>query len=120
MNTMTGIIDRLRNLFLGQQTQDKPNNQGQLPHSSSVETTEQESLGISEEVVFNLMKQVQNTKEGEYSCEESYALLDEYVELVVSNEDVERLMPLVKAHIEACPDCKLEFDILLNVLETEE
>ncbi len=117
---MTGFINRLKNFFFRQQAQDSMNSQKTPIQPASIQSGESGKLGISEEVVVDLMQQLQNTKEGEYSCADSYALLDEYVELVASDEDVERLMPLVKAHLDACPDCKLEFEVLLKVLESEE
>ena len=116
---MAGIINRLKNFFFRQQAQDIMDSQNTTAGLTSEQSKDKTELGISEEVVVSLLQQVQSTKEGQYSCAESYALLDEYVELAVSDEDVENLMPLVKAHLEACPDCKLEFEILRKVLETD-
>ena len=46
-----------------------------------------------------LLKMVDNTREIEYSCDEVYALIDQYAELVKNGEDAEDLMPLIKQHL---------------------
>jgi hypothetical protein len=73
---------------------------------------------ITKDGVISLMRRLEKTLENSYSCEESFALLDEYVELVASDEEAKRLMPLVKNHIDMCPDCREEFEILLHILKT--
>lgn len=67
-----------------------------------------------------LMMQIEATQEGQYTCEETSALLDEYVELAVSEQDAANLMPLVEAHLQSCPECVLRYDILVTILEMEE
>ena len=64
-----------------------------------------------------LMDLIERTNEGEYSCEETFDLLDEYVELVANHKDAEAMMPLVKGHLEQCVDCTERFEALLKVLE---
>lgn len=73
---------------------------------------------ISQEHLVNLMQRLEYTMEEAYSCEEAFALLDEYVELVATDEEAKRLMPLVKNHLDMCPDCQDEFEILLHILKT--
>ncbi len=53
----------------------------------------------------------------EYSCEETFALLDEYVDLVDNNAEAEVLMPVVKQHLDRCPHCREAFEDLLNALQ---
>lgn len=85
------------------------------PTQSSMNT-----FTLTEEALHSLMQQIEQTHEGMFSCEETYALLDEYVDLVHSSRDAEKLMPLVKAHLDACPGCQEEYEILINILEEEE
>ena len=75
---------------------------------------------LTEEVVIDLWRQVEKTREGMYTCAETFALLDEYAELVQSNQDAEKLMPLVKAHLDVCPKCRPEFEALITILESEQ
>lgn len=75
---------------------------------------------ISEEAVKELMRQLEITQEGGISCEEAFALLDEFVELVLAgDEDAAALMPLVRNHVELCADCCEEFETLLRILESD-
>jgi len=64
-----------------------------------------------------LIQMVENTQEVEFSCEDVYHILDHYTELVYHGENSAGLMPLVKHHIEICPDCREEFEALLRILQ---
>jgi len=74
---------------------------------------------FTEDIVIDLMRQVEETRDGMYTCAETFDLLDEYADLVQSNQDAEKLMPLVKAHLDVCPECRPEFETLINILESE-
>lgn len=65
-----------------------------------------------------LLRQVEQTNEGEYSCQETLDLLDEYAELVISNEDAGTLMPLVRSHLEHCLECGERYRALIQILQT--
>lgn len=75
------------------------------------------ALTLNEDTASSLMRLIERTNEGEYCCEETFDLLDEYVELVASEQDVEVLMPLVKKHVDHCPDCGPRYEILLDILQ---
>lgn len=66
-----------------------------------------------------LMHCLSMTVEGACTCAEAYAMLDQYTELVASDEQAKQLMPLVKNHMDMCPDCREEFEILLKIVHTE-
>lgn len=74
---------------------------------------------FTDTAVADLMRQVDKTETDQYSCEETFALLDEYVELVQSEEDAATLMPLVEHHLIHCPGCREHYEILLTILQTE-
>jgi hypothetical protein len=63
-----------------------------------------------------LSKALANTREEEYTCEEVYRLIDQYVELVARGEDVSHLMPLVQYHLEMCSDCREEMEALMRTI----
>lgn len=73
---------------------------------------------INQQNLVTLMQRLEKTMEGAYSCDEAFALLDEYVEMIADDEEAKRLMPLVQNHLDMCPDCRDEFEILLHVLKT--
>lgn len=54
----------------------------------------------------------------EIGCDEAYEFLDSYADRISRGEDVAALMPLVHHHLEMCPDCREEFDVLLLAIET--
>ncbi len=65
-----------------------------------------------------LMQLLEQTKEGEYSCAETFDLLDEYVEIVAANEqEAVNLMPYVRLHLDHCKGCTEMYETLLQVLQ---
>ncbi len=66
------------------------------------------------------MRLLENPQPEAYSCEQTFILLDEYVEaLMQSKLDTKAAMHLVKHHLDNCPDCHEQFAALLRILETE-
>ena len=104
---MSNILNSFRQFFQRQPDAGEP-----VPHAGS-----NDSIAVDEDSVTTLMRLIEKTNEGEYSCEETFDLLDEYVELVAADEDVEALMPLVKKHVDHCPDCGPRYEILLDILQ---
>lgn len=71
----------------------------------------------SQEVLKAMLYKIARTQEIELTCGEVFDLLDQYTEMVANGEDVAEIMPLVKQHLEMCPDCYEEFEALLRVLQ---
>ena len=67
-----------------------------------------------------MVRGVARTQATEYSCDDTYRLLDEFTEAVAQGRDAAKLMPLVQQHLELCPDCREEFEALLRVLRAIE
>ena len=57
------------------------------------------------------------TEEQEISCNDVFAVLDEFAEAVKRGENVLLLMPLVRQHLDMCPDCREEYETLLRMLQ---
>jgi len=100
---MSNLLDSFRRLF-----QRQPEAGGAVSPASET---------VDDEIITTLMRLVEKTNEGEYSCEETFDLLDEYVELAFAEQDVATLMPLVKKHVDHCPDCGPRYEILLDILQ---
>ncbi len=64
-----------------------------------------------------MLKMIAITDEREIACDEVYSLLDQFTEMVARGEDASRLMPLVQKHLELCPDCREEYELLLSMLK---
>jgi hypothetical protein len=49
----------------------------------------------------------------EVTCDECFASLDCYVELELERSDADAQLPGMEAHLEGCPACREEHDLLL-------
>jgi hypothetical protein len=49
----------------------------------------------------------------ELSCEECFAQLDQYVEVEVAGASPDARIPGMQAHLEGCPACREEHELLL-------
>ena len=111
---MSNLLDNLRRLFQRQPAAES----SLLPEQGRpTQTNGETALALDEDTASSLMRLIERTNEGEYCCEETFDLLDEYVELVASDQDVATLMPLVKKHVDHCPDCGPRYEILLDILQ---
>jgi len=63
-----------------------------------------------------MIRQLEQTQDIEYSCDEVLRLLDQFAEAYLRGEDVMKLMPLVQRHLDMCPDCREEFEALMRIL----
>jgi hypothetical protein len=63
-----------------------------------------------------LLHALAETQERELTCDEVHALLDQFAEAVQRGEDAARLMPLIQAHLDMCPDCREEYETLLQMM----
>jgi len=78
------------------------------------------SLGLqkelSNEVVVKILHVLETMPVEEISCGEFYIKLDEYVDREVDKKDAAYLMPVIREHMDTCPDCCEEYEALLDVL----
>lgn len=68
-------------------------------------------------MMVKLLQSLAMTEEHEISCDEVFAVLDQFVEAVHRGENVLIFMPLVRQHLDMCPDCRAEYEALLNMLQ---
>jgi hypothetical protein len=54
--------------------------------------------------------------EPELTCEQCFAELDRYVELVAADEEADRRVPGMRAHLEGCPACAEDFRSLRDLI----
>jgi len=57
------------------------------------------------------------THEHELSCDEVHDLIDQFAEMHLRGENPAHLFPLVRRHLDMCPECKEEFEALLAALD---
>lgn len=75
---------------------------------------------LSDEVVQHFLRILDDVRAEDVPCSEVFSRLDEYVEKEFQGEDVSRLMPLLKEHLDICQDCCDEYEALLSILEKSE
>ena len=78
------------------------------------------TLGLRKELpsnaVLGILRVLEDVPTEEISCSELYAKLDEYVEREVDKKDAAYLMPVIREHLDLCPECCEEYEALLDVL----
>ena len=78
------------------------------------------SLGLQKELpneaFLEILRVLESAHDEDMSCGELYEKLDEYVEREMSKKDAAELMPLIREHLDFCPDCCDEYEALLDVL----
>jgi hypothetical protein len=57
--------------------------------------------------------------EAELSCEECFAELDRYAELLLAGGEADRLVPGMRAHLAGCPACHEDLNGLLELLQSD-
>ena len=74
---------------------------------------------LPKEAVLGFLRVLEDVREEEIPCGEIYSKLDEYVERQVSKKDAAQLMPLIREHLDVCPECCEEYEALLNVINED-
>ncbi|MCE9646162.1 MAG: hypothetical protein K8S20_09205 [Chloroflexi bacterium] len=72
---------------------------------------------LQDEVVIKFLHVLEHARAEELSCGDMFARLDEFVETEVQAKDAGKITPLVREHLDMCPDCCDEYEALLAVLE---
>ena len=82
------------------------------------------SFGLKQELpneaVLGFLRVLEHVGAEELTCDEIFTTLDEYVEREVDQKDAARLMPLIREHLDLCPECCEEYETLLHVIEETE
>ena len=71
----------------------------------------------SDEALLGFLRVLEEVPAEELTCDEIFIKLDEYVEREVDQRDAARLMPLIREHLDVCPECCEEYETLLRVIE---
>ena len=68
-------------------------------------------------IMQGILMGVKHTEEIELVCDEVYELIDQYVDMISRGEDAAAMMPLVRAHLDHCIECREEYEALLKIIE---
>jgi hypothetical protein len=77
------------------------------------------NMSITPDQAKKMLKMIESTQEEELSCDDVFELLDVYAEMAQHGEDMAKLLPLVKHHLEMCPDCREEYEALMRILDKQ-
>jgi hypothetical protein len=69
-------------------------------------------------LLHKLIAQLKDTRQIELGCDEVLAQLAQFAEMALRGEDMAKLMPLVKHHLDMCKDCSEEYAALLRILQS--
>ena len=72
---------------------------------------------LSNDMVLGFLRMLEHVEREDITCDELYMKLDEYVEREVDKKDAAHIMPLMREHLEVCPECCEEYEALLHVVE---
>jgi len=72
---------------------------------------------LDDEVVLKFVSVLEQVRKEEVTCTEIHAQIDEFVDEQISKQDADRIMPLIREHLDLCPDCCEEYEALLTVLQ---
>ena len=76
---------------------------------------------LPNDAVLGFLRVLEEGRAEEISCDEIYSKLDEYVEREANKKDAAQLMPLIREHLDICPECCDEYEALLDVvIETDQ
>ncbi len=64
-----------------------------------------------------LVRTIIATREDEIGCDDCFNELDRFVEVKLKGKNAAQAMPLVQHHLEMCPDCREEFQALLEAIQ---
>ena len=72
---------------------------------------------LPDEVVEGFLRVLEKVGADDMNCDEVFEQLDEYVEKEVDGKDAERLMPLLREHLDMCSHCCDEYEALMKIIE---
>lgn len=72
---------------------------------------------LTDEVVEKFLKVLEQARAEELPCDKIHARLDEFVEKEVQTHNAAKIAPLIREHLDMCPDCCEEYEALLAVVE---
>lgn len=74
---------------------------------------------LKPESLKKMVGMIATTSTVEIGCDECFAQLDRFAEMVLAGMSAADAMPLVQQHLDRCVDCREEFEALLAALKAE-
>jgi len=77
-------------------------------------------MALTPEQVGELLKMIRQTKHIELTCPECVGEMDRYAQRLLDGEPRDEILELVRQHLEACPPCHDEFNLIMETLKAIE
>jgi hypothetical protein len=77
-------------------------------------------MALKPEQIDLLLSMIKKTREVELSCPECLDQLDWYIQSAADGVPAEGVLELVRQHLEACPFCMTELNLVLETLKAIE
>ena len=74
-------------------------------------------MALNSEQVHRLLSMIQLTKDVELTCPECLDQLDLYTQSTLDGMPIDGVLQRVREHLEACPFCSAEFELVLETLK---
>jgi hypothetical protein len=72
---------------------------------------------LPDEAVQGFVRVLEKARAEDFTCDQMFAQLDEYVENELRGEDMSLIMPMLREHLDFCSDCCDEYEALLSVIQ---
>ena len=73
-------------------------------------------MKLDQSTLKSIVRAIAHTHPREIGCDDCFAQLDTFAEMVLAGQDVAEALPLVQQHLLHCRDCREEFEALLDAL----
>jgi hypothetical protein len=77
-------------------------------------------MSLNSEQVGRLLTMIRQTREVELTCPECLDELDKYTQSILDGTPIEGVLERVREHLEACPCCTGQFELVLETLRAIE
>jgi len=77
-------------------------------------------MALSPQQIDRLLKKIQQTREVEITCPECLDELDKYTQPILDGMPIDGMLVSVREHLEACPCCTGQFNLVLDTLQSIE
>jgi hypothetical protein len=77
-------------------------------------------MALNPEQVGRLLTMIRQTREEELTCPECLDELDKYTQSILDGLPIDGVLQRVREHLEACPCCSGQFELVLETLRAIE
>lgn len=77
-------------------------------------------MKLTSDTLERIVRSAAGARPDEIGCDECFEQLDRFAEMQLAGKSAAEAMPLVKAHLETCRDCREEFEALLEAMRATE